>query len=436
MCTVSACRLEGDGQKPLAFPGAQGSGKYTTGGRHGRVLMVTNCDDQGRGSLRWALSQSGARTVLFKVSGYIDLATPITIEHGNVTIAGQSAPGDGICLRGNGLVIASSNVIIRYLRIRPGDKISAESDAISAVGVQNIIIDHCSFSWATDELCALYGCKNVTLQNCILSESLNNQTHPTRQQSSGAVWGGNPATFHHNLLAHNKSRNPRIWGTFQADTLMPSCIEISNNIFYNWSDKCMYGGEGGQSKITHNIFIPGPVLHIARFPILLHPLKPFGKFCLENNTVEGFKQLTHDNTKGVLLCENTQQDFLATLVDNIQVSDYAACNASTAMAEILETVGASFCRDEVDKRILADLQRRSAAYGVRGIITSQDEVGGWPQLLPGDVPTDTDADGLPDSWEISHGLNPQKYQDALNVSLDTNYTNIELYLNQLCQLKQ
>lgn len=415
--------------------GAEGSGKYTTGGRNGRIVFVTNCDDKGQGSLRWALSLAETRTILFKVSGYIDLDTPITIENPNVTVAGQSAPGDGICLRGNGIIVATNNVIIRYIRIRPGDKVSAESDAISAVGVKDIIIDHCSFSWATDELCALYGCQNVTLQNCILSESLNNLSHPTRQQSSGAVWGGNPVSFHHNLLIHNKSRNPRIWGAFQGDTLMPSCLEIANNIFYNWSGKCMYGGEDGASSIISNIFIPGPVLHINGSPVILHPLKPFGKFCLRDNVVEGFEQITQDNTKAVWFSEKNTISSAKIFADTIKVSDYTAVSTDELMEELVKTVGASYCRDEVDKRILSDLQRRSAAYGVGGIISSQTEVGGWPQLLPGDMPTDLDSDGMSDEWESEHGLDAQNHDDATQYNLNPSFTNIEVYLNELCSVK-
>lgn len=414
----------------LAFPEAKGAGKLASGGRGGKVIEVTNLNNSGHGSLRWALTRTEPRIVVFCVAGYIDLNTPIKIENGNLTIAGHSAPGDGICLRGAGIEILTDNVVMRYIRIRPGGELSSQSDAIFATGVDNVIIDHCSFSWATDEQCALFNNTNFTMQYCIISESLNNSTHPTLQQGSGAIWGGNNVTFHHNLFVHNKSRNPRI-GYSDVDSAEISKIEIVNNVFFNWSGSCMYGGEGCASKIVNNMFIPGPSLQDGRTPVVLRPLRPYGRFYLAGNTIEGFEQLTSDNMKGVTFPNDLTTNLIDSFLNEIKVTEYTPSDTEDVLEEVLNTVGASLSRDEVDKRIVADVYRRSAAYGNKGIIDSQDEVGGWPQLLTDDKIDDFDHDGMFDEWEEINALDPTDATDAKNNDLDDCYSNVEVYLNEL-----
>ena len=236
----------------LAFPGAEGFGKYTSGGRGGRVFYVTNLDDDGEGSLRWAVRKSGPKTILFKVSGTINLTKALDINKDSVTIAGQSAPGDGICIAGAPVKITADNAIIRYVRFRMGDTNHIEGDALSANKSKNLIIDHCSMSWSTDEAASIYEVENMTLQNSIISESFFNSEHAKGEHGYGGIWGGKNASFINNLLAHHDSRNPRFDHPGVSD--VAGYIDFSNNVIYNWGNNLSYGGETRTINMVNNYY--------------------------------------------------------------------------------------------------------------------------------------------------------------------------------------
>jgi len=415
-----------------AFPGAEGAGKYTTGGRGGYVYTVTNLNDEGPGSLRKGIRKKGARTIVFAVSGYIDLQSRLDINNGDLTIAGQTAPGEGICLRGDGLRINADNVIVRYIRVRPGDTQQKELDAITAISQKDIIVDHCSFSWATDEVCSLYDIENLTLQYCIVSESLNNSYHHKGSHGYGGIWGGQKATFHHNLLAHHKSRNPRLQGSRKHKDPNSEKVEIVNNVVYNWKSKCIYAGEEGNYSILANYFKPGPATGNKASQQILEPYAPYSYFNFCNNVVDQNKTITKDNLKGLLMPgDSVSKYFVSKRLFN---SGIKVEKASIAYKKVLENAGANLYRDQVDQKIIADVKEGSAEGESDGIINTQDEVGGWPEIKSVKGPVDTDEDGIPDEWEIKHGLNPNDKEDGSQYKLEKYYTNLEMYLNSL--LKQ
>ncbi len=414
-----------------AFPGAEGAGKYTTGGRGGIVYIVTNLNDEGPGSLRKGVQKKGARTIVFSVSGNINLKKTLSINNDSLTIAGQTAPGKGICITGHGIRISANNVIIRYIRVRPGDEFPIEQDAIMGMGNKDIIIDHCSFSWGLDETCTFYKNENTTVQWCIITESLNLSHHQKGEHGYGGIWGGNNATFHHNLLAHHTSRNPRFQGSRGLTQNETELAEMVNNVIYNWRSKASYGGENGKYNIIGNYYKPGPATEPKERALIIEPYYPVGKYYIKGNVLEGNKQVTKNNYKGVSTKKGSLNEFV--IKKPFQISCLKPVAANVAFNNVLKFAGASLYRDEIDLRIINEVKNGGFTYGTNGIINSQSEVGGWPDLSGGKALTDDDGDGIPDDWEIANGLNPGNSNDHRDYKLSDTYTNLEVYINSLVE---
>jgi hypothetical protein len=426
-----------------AFPGAEGFGKYTSGGRGGKVLEVTDLNDSGPGSLRDAIEQNYPRIIVFRISGTIMLQSDLNITNGNLTIAGQTAPGDGICIANHTTELKANNVIIRYLRFRLGDLSKEANDSFWGRDNENIILDHCSFSWAIDENGSWYDNKFFTMQWCINGESLYHSYHPKGNHGYGGIWGGMGATFHHNLIADNTSRNPRFNGARYNSTFETELADFRNNVIFNWGFNSAYGGEAGNYNLINNYYKPGPATSSSKKNRIVNPSDTlnsshFSKWYITGNYVEGDAQVSADNWDG-----GVQPQYLTIPLDTFKLEQplpvyyVSTQSAQDAYNSVLESAGASFPkRDSVDLRIINEVKTGSAPFGAsynggnKGIIDSQNDVGGWPLLHSNPAPADSDHDGMPDSWEITHNLNPNDPSDASNI--DSNgYSMIEEYINSL-----
>jgi polygalacturonase len=429
--------------QPLAFPTAEGFGRYASGGRGGKVLFVDNLNDNGDGSLRKAIKSKGARTIIFRVSGTIFLESELVINNDSITIAGQTAPGDGICIANYPVKISADNVIIRYMRFRMGDLKKTEDDALGGARCRNIIIDHCSLSWSTDECGSFYDNEDFTLQWCILSESLCRSVHVKGAHGYGGIWGGKKATFHHNLLAHHSSRNPRFCGArYHESTKESELADFRNNVIYNWGFNSSYAGENGKYNIVNNYYKPGPATNVnVRHRILeawqsedKNGFHDFGKFYISGNIVDGNPEVSVDNWKGVDYLPVKKNIIDSALVRSKIPFDYQITTQHTALQAyeaVLQQAGASLVRDAVDQRIVDEVRNGTYTYGNRGIIDSQSDVGGWITLSSLPCPEDGDGDGIPDAWEDAHGLNKKDKKDGNLYTLSSDYTNLEMYLNSL-----
>ncbi|UXX81326.1 pectate lyase [Reichenbachiella carrageenanivorans] len=415
--------------QPLAFPGAEGHGKFVTGGRGGVVIYVTNLNDDGPGSLREAIKQTGPRTILFAVSGNIELQSRLDIKSGDLTIAGQSAPGSGICIRNQQVSIKADNVIIRYIRVRLGDRSGVEADCIGAVRHKDIILDHCSFSWATDEVASFYDNENFTLQWCLITESLAESVHKKGRHGYGGIWGGKGASFHHNLLAHHTSRNPRFCGARYHKQPEREQVDFWNNVIYNWQFNTAYGGEEGNHQMVNNYFKPGPATHKSKKARIVAPSEPYGKYYVSGNVVEGDSVINADNSNGVV--GDVPAEFLP--LSPMWPMQEEISSAATAYPEVLAHAGASYARDDLDQRVIDEVLNGQASKGPKGdgIINTPSEAGGWPVLLSKKTLKDTDQDGMPDDWEVANGLDRKDPSDQSRADRHDYYTNLEMYLNEL-----
>jgi hypothetical protein len=427
---VIACHPVTAQQKTLAFPGADGFGKYTSGGRGGKVYTVTTLQDDGPGSFREAVKAKEKRIIVFAVSGNIELKSPITIHQGDLTIAGQSAPGDGICIQNQSVSIQANNVIIRFLRFRLGDLAGQETDALGGTKYSdNVIIDHCSVSWATDECASFYRNRNFSLQWCIISESLNKSVHTKGEHGYGGIWGGMGASFHHNILAHHTSRLPRFSGSSTTPNPPDELVDFRNNVIYNWAGNNTYGGERGKYNVVNNYYKAGPATR-PKSNWMLNPSAPFGKFYVHGNIYYGNEAVSADNWKGGIKAGDLDSVRATSPFDVETIKEQSA---QAAFDEVVKYAGASVKRDAVDKRIVHEICTGTATSGQggNGIIDSQRDVGGWPVLQSAPAPKDADADGLPDAWEKKHHLNATDPSDASKKPTDSEYTYIERYLNDL-----
>ncbi|MBO9198792.1 MULTISPECIES: pectate lyase family protein [Niastella] len=435
----------------IAFPGAEGFGQYTTGGRGGKVFVVTNLDDSGPGSLRNAVEAKEPRVVVFAVSGTIHLQSKLEIK-GNITIAGQSAPGDGICLADYSVGLAGDNIIVRYMRFRMGDKNqkggmvdgNGGDDAFGATRRRNIIVDHCSVSWSTDEVFSVYNGDSTTLQWNLIAEPLNYSYHfetgdkDYERHGYGGIWGGKHLSGHHNLFAHCNSRNPRFNGTRQG---IEENVDFRNNVIYDWGGNSAYAGEGGNYNMVNNYYRYGPSTNKNVMYRIANPWRntkiPYGKYFVEGNYVDGSAEVTGNNWKGVQVGEKQNDDPALAKADTpFAIVPVTTQKAKDAYELVLKNVGCSFKRDTLDERIINEVKHRGGRFvDVQGGYPHGTEyeatVKAWPTLKTLPASADKDQDGMPDAWETKHALDPADASDASAYKLDKQYTNIEVYLNEL-----
>jgi len=453
-----------------AFPGAEGGGAFTPGGRGGKIFVVTSLEDSGKGTFREACEALGARTIVFNVSGIIQLKKRISMRAPYVTIAGQTAPGDGICIAGETLEIDTHDVIIRYMRFRRGaTEVTRRDDALGGNPIGNIIVDHCSVSWGLDENISLYrhqfqandkskleklpAC-NITIQNTISSEGLDTYNH-----AFGSTIGGLNSTFMRNLWADNISRNASIgmYGDFN----------FVNNVIFNWWNRSLDGGDyRSMFNIINNYFKPGPITPTDQ-PIRYRILKPesgymkprtYGRAYVDGNYIVGSPEVTKDNWNGGVQLEDHSEAETKNYLELIkQPKPFSMPNITIMKAEeayefVLKNVGATLPkRDAVDERIIKQvrtgkieakdglenaigkefIKRRLPADSYKkGIITNPNQVGGYPEYK-GKAYKDSDNDGIADAWEKKFGLNPNDASDANKDANGDGYTNIEKYFNNI-----
>jgi hypothetical protein len=455
-----------------AFPGAEGGGKYSFGGRGGRVIVVKNLNDDGEGSLRWACEQGGARIIVFNVAGIIRIKTPLIIRAPYITIAGQTAPGDGVCIAGESVWINTHDVVIRFMRFRRGETwVGRRDDAIGGNPIGNIMIDHVSASWGLDENMSMYRhmyndstgktedkfpTVNITIQNSIFSEALDTWNH-----SFGSTLGGENCSFIRSLWANNTGRNPSIgWN---------GVFNFANNVVYNWVHRSIDGGDyRAQYNIYNNYFKPGPATPNNNVGHrILKPesgrsklkTKYYGRAYVNGNIMEGADHITKDNWNGGVQIEDEPNtgNYTNAIKWNEPLPGplFTVLSAKQAYNYVLNNAGATLPkRDAVDIRVVEQVKTNKVkimpgvitpttqfkprrlpldSYKI-GIITDINQVGGYPNYT-GEPYVDTDNDGMPDAYEIKNGLNHKNADDAAKIS-KSGYSNIEVFLNSVVELNK
>lgn len=432
-----------------AFPGAQGGGMYSFGGRGGKVFVVTNLNDHGPGSFREALEAGGPRIIVFNVAGIIKLDERIVVRAPYITIDGSSAPGNGVCIAGDTVELETHDIVIRHMRFRRGATwVGDRNDSLGGNPVGNLIIDHVSASWGLDENLSMYrhmyqppdGSKeikmptvNITIQNSIFSEALDTYNH-----AFGSTLGGYNSTFHHNLWACNSGRNPSVGMIFD--------FTFANNVLYNWRHRTVDGGDHRSFfNIINNYYKPGPITDVND-SVSYRLLKPesrrskffegeYGKAYVAGNVVEGNEKVTQDNWDGGVQVEPPAGIDAAQFISKIRAnSPYPHAyiklqSADDAYKYVLQNAGATLpMRDAVDERVVEMVRSGTVTYeDGQGIITDIEQVGGYPKY-EGEPYADADSDGMPDDWEAKHGLNPKDANDASGDLNGDGYTHIEDFL--------
>ena len=468
-----------------AFPGAEGGGMYTPGGRGGKVIVVTSLEDSGPGTLREACETGGARIIVFNVAGVIRLKSPISVRAPYVTIAGQTAPGDGICVTGQSFLIDTHDVVIRHMRFRRGAQdVAFRDDAVGGNAVGNIMIDHCSCTWGLDENISFYRhmydpsegqyeskdlklpTVNVTIQNTISAKALDTYNH-----AFGSTLGGENCAFMRNLWASNSGRNPSIgWN---------GVFNFVNNVVFNWVHRSSDGGDyTAMFNMINNYYKPGPATP-KDTPVGHRILKPeagrskldhkvYGRVYADGNIMEGYPAITEDNWAGGIQIETqpNTDGYTENMRSNrpFEMPYIRITSAHDAYDFVLKNAGANIpCRDIVDERIVEEVRTGVPYYDKKmakdangdltglapksmgedgqfkyrrlpkdsykqGIITDIRQMGGYPEYK-GTPYVDTDGDGMPDEWEKANGLNPNDPSDANKDCTGDGYTNIEKYIN-------
>ncbi len=409
-----------------AFPGAEGFGTTTPGGRGGRVLLVTNLNDSGPGSLREAVEAEGPRIVVFRTGGLIELESTLAIRNPYITIAGQTAPGGGICLKNYPLFVRGTHdVIVRHLRCRPGDPMKKEMDSLSVHECHDVIIDHCSASWSIDETLSVTRSQDVTVQWCIISESLHDSYHKKGPHGMGSLIsynGEGGITFHHNIYAHHNARSPRPGG---LEGMPGFLLDFRSNLVYNWGGVAGYNGKlPMKMNYIGNYLKPGPSTRESGRQVAFSVGSALTRIFPAYDFMEGFALANVDNWLMFRFPEGVSREHVDA------GAPFSAPEITWHLPQLLpdalyEQAGATLpARDAVDARIIEEIQT-----GTGSIINSQDEVGGWPEYEVGEAPADTDEDGMPDEWETDHNLDPAGPADSNADADGDGYTNTEEYLN-------